>query len=491
MLKQVVRLMLTGIIVLWIGVLGYTEEWSIYGPRAQGMGGAGIAVVDGATASYWNPASMTLNDKSGIYIPFGTTVSAEGNILKYVSSVFDSSQTSDWLSASTKISNGQKLSLDETRAALDLFVNKIPKMDEPGQGVLGNINTGATFTFGNIGVFANFLTYAGIDPTVSLNENMSFNTAGGAAGVFNMVGNGNDRSAQFTNPSSQGLADSIAAVFASAGTAAPQNQAEELVYQSELAGIDVSNPALSNLIMTIAQSTAGSTGAVTVNASGIIISGITVKEIGLSYGYPLIENKLSVGGNFKIMQGDTFYKFFRYDNMEEGSKLVDEITSKSHLKTSTTFGLDIGALYSLTDNLKVGLTGRNLNKPKFNWAGPGDYKLDPQLRSGVSLQLPLVLLAADYDLTKNKSLNLDGFKSQMFDLGTEINLIGVLKLRGGLYKNLAVKGSGSVYTLGTGLHFIALDIDVACAMSTDKVKIGGGDDIRERYSVGLSLALRF
>ena len=34
------------------------REWTIVGPRALGMGGAGVAVANDATASYWNPAAF-------------------------------------------------------------------------------------------------------------------------------------------------------------------------------------------------------------------------------------------------------------------------------------------------------------------------------------------------------------------------------------------------------------------------------------------------
>ncbi len=33
-------------------------EWQIIGPKALGMGGAGVAVANDATASYWNPAAF-------------------------------------------------------------------------------------------------------------------------------------------------------------------------------------------------------------------------------------------------------------------------------------------------------------------------------------------------------------------------------------------------------------------------------------------------
>lgn len=37
-------------------------EFVIVGPRAVGMGGAGVAVTDDALATYWNPAGMALKN---------------------------------------------------------------------------------------------------------------------------------------------------------------------------------------------------------------------------------------------------------------------------------------------------------------------------------------------------------------------------------------------------------------------------------------------
>ena len=36
------------------------EEFAIVGPRAAGMGGAGVAVTTDAYATYWNPAGLAM-----------------------------------------------------------------------------------------------------------------------------------------------------------------------------------------------------------------------------------------------------------------------------------------------------------------------------------------------------------------------------------------------------------------------------------------------
>ncbi|MBH0200856.1 MAG: hypothetical protein HP496_00780, partial [Nitrospira sp.] len=39
---------------------GSATEFVIVGPRAMGMGGAGVAVTTNALATYWNPAGLAM-----------------------------------------------------------------------------------------------------------------------------------------------------------------------------------------------------------------------------------------------------------------------------------------------------------------------------------------------------------------------------------------------------------------------------------------------
>jgi hypothetical protein len=431
-------------------------------------------------------------------MPFGTTISAEGDVMKYADKVFDDISSMDWSGISNRINTGGALTLPETRQVLNLFANDIPQMNQPGQGMLLNANGGAILTFGHIGISANVFGYGALDPTVDAGV-MSFNsnTIDATTRVGNIVPGAADRSALLTADGNS-LASAIETIFINAGilAATAQKDASELVYQAELAGVNTSDPNLRSLVTSIAQATAGGTTNVSVNTSGITISGIALKEVGISYGRPVMGNLLSVGGTLKAMEGQTYYKFFRFDTMGDGSDLMGDMGSKSNTKTSTTFGVDAGALLSLTDSLRVGLVGKNLNKPKFNWAGPGDYEMDPQFRFGAALKLTNMLtLAADYDLTKNKTDSLPGYESQVVGAGVELNLIGTLKVRGGIYDNIASDEAGPVYTAGLGFHLLFFDADLAVAMSSDEVQLemgtGGTTDVAERYSLALSIALRF
>jgi hypothetical protein len=102
------------------------------------------------------------------------------------------------------------------------------------------------------------------------------------------------------------------------------------------------------------------------------------------------------------------------------------------------------------------------------------------------------LVAADYDVTKNKSTVLKGYESQMLGLGAEINLIGFLKLRAGTLQNMAT--SVKAMTGGLRLNLLLLSIDLAATYSSSKVKTentASGEQIPQKFGGSLSISLRF
>ena len=50
---------------------GSTAEFVIVGPRAMGMGGAGVAVTTNALATYWNPAGLAMTQTVDIRVQGG------------------------------------------------------------------------------------------------------------------------------------------------------------------------------------------------------------------------------------------------------------------------------------------------------------------------------------------------------------------------------------------------------------------------------------
>src|SRR6187200_1812181 len=59
------------LLLLAIAAQGLAAEFVIVGPRAMGMGGAGVAVTTDALATYWNPAGLAMTQTVDIRIVGG------------------------------------------------------------------------------------------------------------------------------------------------------------------------------------------------------------------------------------------------------------------------------------------------------------------------------------------------------------------------------------------------------------------------------------
>ncbi|MFA5773685.1 MAG: conjugal transfer protein TraF [Candidatus Paceibacterota bacterium] len=493
--------------VVFVMAMGnaYGEEWLTYGPKAQAMGGASVALPDATNAHYYNPAALAKNKKIGPAISVATGTAAEGDVLGAVDAIAKTMEGIDWPTLSAKIDGGQSLTPTEIQQLLKLFGSDMTGLNKPAQGVLFNLASGASITIGNMGFFVNYFVDGGADPVFDIGGLSLSADSDIATQVSNVVGAGNDRTGSFTNTGSQTLADSI---FTGTTGIFTQNQAEELVYQAELAGIDTSDPAIASAILQIASTTGGiyksvatlskattTTATASNNQSGLYMSGIFLKELGVSYGRPVIDNLLSVGANFKVMEGETYYNFIKFDQLQSGTNTLEDIVKRENIKATTTFGLDVSALVSLTEMVQAGLIIRNLNGPTFKFDGPGDFKLDPQIRLGVGVNLINRLkVALDYDVTKNKSMVLNGYESQFFGMGAEIDL-WVLNVRAGMMKNLASSGSGPVMTGGIGLGLGQLiRIDLGGSLATDTSTVGSGanpDTIPQRASIAFQASIKF
>lgn len=64
---------------------------------------------------------------------------------------------------------------------------------------------------------------------------------------------------------------------------------------------------------------------------------------------------------------------------------VDVTDSLGKAKLSTAFGIDVGAMYRPSSWLRVGIVAKDINAPSFDTKAGGEFKLDPQVRSGVAI----------------------------------------------------------------------------------------------------------
>ncbi len=131
--------------------------WHTLGPRAMGMGGAHVAVAQGPSAAYWNPAGLgQLFDASGVEVLVGIRAEATGGVLLGAND----------LNQLAKDCTATPLVCSEAR------INKaLDRMDHQGNGASfdGGLSVGARVGSGML--FVHSLTYVGGTPEVDHGNN--------------------------------------------------------------------------------------------------------------------------------------------------------------------------------------------------------------------------------------------------------------------------------------------------------------------------------
>lgn len=458
------------------------EEWSIVGSRYQAMGGAGVAVVNDNHAAHWNPGALAFATSSEFELPFAGNVLAVGDIIRDADQIVEYIDNNSFDAVLTKVQTGQALTPAELQDAL-VIADKLASLGTAAQGFLTDLETGLSVRRGNFLLTGRAAGNFGIDPVFDLASFAFSDDIDVATQVANVVGAGNDRSGAFTNAGSQALADAIAAALGGWS----QNQAEELVYQAELAGLNTGAPEIQDMVNRVATATGGLTLLdLSQNASGAVVQGLLTQEIGFGYGHSLFGGRLGIGANLRAVYGTTYYRFFQYDDITGTDDLINDITDANNRETSQRVALDVGVLLKPRDGLRLGVVAKNVNTPEFKSIGPGGVELDEQVRFGVAVDLlPNWVVAADVDLTENESHNVDGFASRMLSLGSEFRIpfrIGMLALRTGAHTNLASDGdSGVTVTAGIGLLMAHLQLDLAAGAATTREELeAGGTNLPSR-----------
>jgi hypothetical protein len=238
------------------------------------------------------------------------------------------------------------------------------------------------------------------------------------------------------------------------------------------------------------------------NTSVVIMKGLATAQIPVSYGRAITDN-ISVGVTGKYMIGrvyGTAVLVFDDDNDE----VLDNIDDS--YETSHTFGVDLSVL-ARYDDFQVGAIARNINSPSFDGFTfqhdvdkngiidadesyeISEVELEPQITiGGAWIPFDTLTVSADVDLLEVETV-LQGYNNQYIRAGAEWDVLNVLSLRGGAYKNMAEDDAEVVLTAGVGFNLYLMRIDLAAAATPfDTVEFDGNDIPTEaRFSLGIAM----
>lgn len=357
-------------------------EFVISGPRAMGMGGAGVAVTTNALATYWNPAGLAMTQTVDIRAQGGGLALDRlgmGDALHDLEN-FDGSNTAD---------------PNLPAKARDIA----DRINRPGAAVSVNGSAGL-YLKGHLGEHA-----------------FGFNVSDVATG-----GGFVSTPVQATQPGGLGTPVSISGRMA--------------------------------------------------------LRGLEARQLAFSYAYAFSDKTFAVGITAKVIQGAAY----NGSTDLQGGSGVSTIDHFGKPTISTTYGIDIGAIYRPSSLIRFGIVAKDINTPTFDAAGGGELKLDPQVRAGVAINpYSSLTLTADVDVTSNKTF-VPGVKSQLLSLGLEQTILTeFLSFRVGTFKNMQDASTPFIPTAGLGIRWFNFRADA-----------GGGYDFREKGAlVSASISFTF
>jgi hypothetical protein len=222
-----------------------------------------------------------------------------------------------------------------------------------------------------------------------------------------------------------------------------------------------------------------SSSATSVSISGAMaVRALEARQAVFSYAYAFADKTFSIGFSAKVIQGAAYNGT---QNLQGGQdiKLSDSLGKAT---ISTTYGIDIGAIYRPSSWLRFGVVAKDINQPEFDAPDGTKIELGPQVRGGMAVNpYSSLTLSADVDLTSNKTL-VPGIKSQLLSLGAEQTILTeFLSFRVGAFKNMQDPGTPFTPTAGLGMRIFAFRLD-----------LGGGYDFREKGALASgSLSMTF
>jgi hypothetical protein len=472
------------------------DDFFTFGGRSLGMGGTGVASTRGVKNVYWNPARLTEDKKIDISLnALNLNVEVKGTIIKLVDEFNELPPFSELQEAYENGFNPKNpTQVENTRLAFKiLFDDVIDARGEDGIVIHNTSGFGGHFNVRNNAFAVSGFVNATVGVSALIDIDYSKITLSNGEGVTNSLDE------VFPNPihtfedisvGNRAAAIKIADILLTSNAVSSSTDIkslQEMLYQVDQAGVDLTDPAVESAVtkvvtttqpVQVGQAGSGQTFEDALKKSGFWIRGLLLQTATITYARSIHE-KFSAGVNLNLYKGRAFRRFVTLDDIEtyEIPTSYGDLNEED-FQDSYNFGVDIGLSYQPFSGLSLGLTGKNLNRPEFDYRADGSYKLYQQARFGISYSKDFKVMkfsiAADVDLFENKMDAFPAEKYQQVGLGVELNLLKFLFLRGGYNNNIAAaNGKGGMYTAGVGFYVFGLSLDISAGMGDDQVKIEG------------------
>lgn len=357
----VLRTIATILIVVLPGQV-LAVEFVPVGPRAAGMGGAGVAITTDAYATYWNPAGLAMLKSADIRIQGTVQVTGREGIINALDDLKDFNPN------------------DASQANVAKAQSIANQINQPG-ATISALGAGGLYFKGHFGEHA-----------------FGFNVSDVAtSGAF------------------------VSSKVVASGT--------------------------------------------NITSGEMALRGLEARQVAFSYAYAFADKTFAIGVTSKIIQGAAYNTTTNLAGGQDPN-LIDNF---GKAKISTSYGIDIGAMYRPSSWLRFGVIGKDLNQPTFDAPGGLEYKLTPQVRGGLAVNpWSTMTITADMDITSNQTL-VPGLKSQLLSLGMEQTILSeFLSFRVGTYKNVQDAGSIFTPTAGLGIRIYSFRMDLASGYDFDK-----------------------
>lgn len=202
--------------------------------------------------------------------------------------------------------------------------------------------------------------------------------------------------------------------------------------------------------------------------STLDFTGVEVTELGFSLARKF--GDLSIGITPKTQDVTSYDASVLIANNSDLGDIIDTVTANGKEHGSTT-NLDIGLVYKVTENWKVGAVLRNALSEDYQTSNPSPktVSLEPQTRVGIGYTGDIVTLAVDYDLAKNDPIVTGGEETQYLNAGVELDLVDFFQLRAGMSTNTANSAAEETYSIGVGFTIVAVQLDIAAVGNDNSV----------------------